>query len=174
MVLSTDRRSRTTENHRLLLDRIQSALDIATVRSEDLKDDYLAICHPAMPVLNHDAGGPLGDLPPALQAMVVAKALESTHELPQLRKHVWHLIKQSSTGEDALRTPTLTALAIATLELSASPAFDARNDYMLLAKAIAHAQLLGLHLASGRWRIPRWENEQRERLWWSLRIHDAW
>lgn len=132
--LLTDRRARGSENHSLLLEHILSALDIASIRSEVLKDEYISIVHPAMPVLSHQLGSRLCEVPSALLAMIIGKSLESAHELPHLRKHIWHMIKQDSIGDNALRTPTLSSLAVATLELSACPSLDARNDYMLLAK----------------------------------------
>lgn len=121
----------------MLLERILAALAIADLASEDLKVAYLVSCHPAMPVIPHQAGSRLGELPSGLLSMVIAKALESCHEVPALRKHIWHMIKQDYVGEISLRTPTLASLAVASLELSACPSLDARNDYMLLAKVSA-------------------------------------
>lgn len=148
-----------------------------------------------MPIIPRQPDVRLEDSSASILALIIAKALEAIEVSVDLRKHVWHLIKPDNVGDQALQQATLSSLAVAVLELSACPSLDNRNDYMLLAKVsscpaqyirirtliailhiqtIAHAQLLGLHLACSGWRIPAWESELRERLWWTLRIHDAW
>ncbi|OCF32502.1 hypothetical protein I316_05930 [Kwoniella heveanensis BCC8398] len=54
------------------------------------------------------------------------------------------------------------------------PGASNQGTYLLLAHTIALAQLLGLHLDPSSWSIPSWEQDLRIRLWWMLRIHDAW
>jgi len=141
---NVDRRFRNTENDRLLLERIVSALEIVNIRSASLQGSFVSNCHPAMPVLAHHSLARLTDLPAALLAVISAKALESAHDTAQLRKHVWYLIKQGDTSDNALRTPTLSSLAVAVLELSACPSMDSRNDYMLLAK-VSTVRSFGSH-----------------------------
>jgi len=75
------------------------------------------------------------------------------------------------TGQEPTR---LSSIAVALLELSARPVLDVESNYLLLARTIAQAQLLGLHINSVNWAIPAWEKELRQCLWWGLRIHDAW
>ncbi|KAF7306719.1 Zn(2)-C6 fungal-type domain-containing protein [Mycena indigotica] len=79
-------------------------------------------------------------------------------------------------SEDLIQQePTrLSSVSTALLELSARPVVDVEANYMLLAKTIATAQLLGLHINPATWAIPVWEKELRVCLWWALRIHDAW
>nr|GAT47885.1 predicted protein [Mycena chlorophos] len=78
---------------------------------------------------------------------------------------------QDNHGPEATR---LTSVSAALLELSARPVQDVEVNYMLLARTIATAQLLGLHINPASWAIPAWEKELRQCLWWALRIHDAW
>ncbi|KAJ7102159.1 hypothetical protein B0H15DRAFT_898146 [Mycena belliarum] len=74
-------------------------------------------------------------------------------------------------GQDLYRLSTVSA---AVLDLSARPVLDMQANYILLARTIAQAQLLGLHINPSSWAIPSWEKDLRRSLWWALRIHDAW
>jgi len=76
--------------------------------------------------------------------------------------------------ETMARNSSLTVITDAVFDLSARPSPNAEENYLLLARTVAEAQLLGLHVDSTSWAIPEWEKDYRRMLWWSLRIHDSW
>jgi len=114
----------------------------------------------------------IDSLPPALHALMLAAAFATLPEYAHASRNLWTTLKEERLADHALDSPRLSSLASALLELSTT--LDARGDYGLLAKTVAHAQLLGLHIDCQHWAIPRWEKSLRERIWWCLRIHDAW
>ncbi|KAK0220012.1 hypothetical protein IW262DRAFT_1272670 [Armillaria fumosa] len=69
---------------------------------------------------------------------------------------------------------SLTSISDALLDISARPLSSAEDDYLILARALAQAQLLGLHIDPTNWGIPSWEKDFRRVLWWALRVHDSW
>ncbi|GAA5820317.1 hypothetical protein JCM3770_004044 [Rhodotorula araucariae] len=155
------------------LRRIRSFLSLLPVVSEEaLLDHYLRHLHPVLPVLPVSSHYSLDDLPPSLRAVILVDALSSFPEYKAASIHAWRLLKEERLGDRALGSPKLSGLATAVLELSTT--LDPRGDYGLLAKTIAHAQLLGLHVDCRAWAIPEWEKSLRDRIWWSLRLHDAW
>ncbi|BGP45128.1 hypothetical protein JCM10450v2_000945 [Rhodotorula kratochvilovae] len=157
-----------------LLRRIRSFLAVAVPsRSEDaLLEHYLSNLHPVRPLLPVSTHHSLDNLPPSLRAVILVDALSSFPEHKAASVHAWRLLKEERAGDRMLDMPKLSSLATAVLELSTT--LDPRGDYGLLAKTIAHAQLLGLHVDCRAWAIPEWEKSLRDRIWWSLRIHDAW
>ncbi|BGO94136.1 hypothetical protein NBRC10512_006958 [Rhodotorula toruloides] len=171
-----------TPSHRPLLDDFE-ATTLRRVRSfiastaphlseETLIDHYLSFIHPTLPVLPLSPIHPPDSLPPSLRASILVETLGYFPSLRGNGDYAWRLLKEEKLGERMLDRPKLSSLATAILELSTS--MDPRGDYALLAKTIAHAQLLGLHIDCRSWAIPDWEKSLRQRLWWCLRIHDAW
>ncbi|KAF9005834.1 hypothetical protein BDZ89DRAFT_1079915 [Hymenopellis radicata] len=77
-------------------------------------------------------------------------------------------------GVNGIHRSSLAAVSDALLDVSARPVGDAEELYLILAKAIAQAQLIGLHLDPTEWGIPEWEKDWRRVLWWGLRVHDGW
>ncbi|GAA5892155.1 hypothetical protein JCM8208_001454 [Rhodotorula glutinis] len=157
-----------------LLRRIRSFLSsIVPPPSEDaLIEHYLANIHPALPVLPISSSHSIDSLPPTLRAVILVDSLASFPQHKAASVYAWRMLKEEHVGERALDQPKLSGLATAILELDTT--LDQRGDYGLLAKAIAHAQLLGLHVDGRRWALPAWEKSLRDRIWWSLRVHDAW
>ncbi|GJN87705.1 hypothetical protein Rhopal_000660-T1 [Rhodotorula paludigena] len=157
-----------------VLRRIRSFLSAAVPSlSEDaLLEHYLRHLHPVMPLLPISPQHTLDSIPPSLRAIILVESLSSFPEHRAAGVHAWRLIKEEKVGDCMLEQPRLSSLATAVLELSTT--LDPRGDYGLLAKTIAHAQLLGLHVDCRSWAVPEWEKSLRDRIWWSLRIHDAW
>ncbi|KAM0752051.1 hypothetical protein T439DRAFT_324147 [Meredithblackwellia eburnea MCA 4105] len=138
---------------------------------------YLNSSHAAFPVLplpTHAEQPQLDSLPPSLLALVLATSLDHSPTYNFACRPIWELVKEARVGERSLELPKLSGVATALLELGARPVLDERGDFLLLAKTIAQAQLLGLHISSEDWAIPRWEKNLRLRLWWCIRIHDGW
>ncbi|GAA5971375.1 hypothetical protein JCM11641_008328 [Rhodosporidiobolus odoratus] len=148
------------------------AYSAPTLSEETILDHYLRHLHPAFPILPVSPAHPLDSLAPGLRALLLAAALSYYPEHRKAAAFAWASLKQERLAEKMLEVPKLSSLAAAVVELDNN--LDPRNDYPLLAKAIAHAQLLGLHVDCQAWAIPEWEKSLRERIWWTLRIHDAW
>ncbi|KAF8868792.1 hypothetical protein CPB85DRAFT_1262811, partial [Mucidula mucida] len=66
----------------------------------------------------------------------------------------------TSSGNGIHRS-SLAAISDALLDVSARPVGDAEELYLILAKAVAQAQLIGLHLDPTEWGIPEWEKDWR-------------
>ncbi|KPV76725.1 uncharacterized protein RHOBADRAFT_51724 [Rhodotorula graminis WP1] len=157
-----------------LLRRIRSFLSatVPSLSEDDIVEHYLANIHPCMPVLPVSSSHSINSLPPTLRAIILVDSLGSFPQHKAASNYAWHMLKEERVGERALDQPKLSGLATAVLELGTT--LDQRGDYGLLARTIAHAQLLGLHVDGRRWALPAWEKSLRDRIWWSLRIHDAW
>ncbi|GAA5976713.1 hypothetical protein JCM10908_005604 [Rhodotorula pacifica] len=159
-----DAQMRLLRSVRSYIDATAPALTDATLYSQ-----YLSYLHPSMPVLPLDPPPPFDTLPPALRAVILAESL--SYLSPAQSSYAWELIKSSQISDRTLYTARLSSLALAILDLSHP--VDPRGDYILLAKTIAQAQVLGLHLDCQAWAIPESEKSLRTRLWWCLRIYDA-
>ncbi|KAK4704379.1 hypothetical protein P7C70_g1837, partial [Phenoliferia sp. Uapishka_3] len=164
-----------------------------TLSLDILLQHYLTHLHPAFPLLPTSALHALDTLPPAFQTLLITTSFSSLPEYSLASRHLWTELKEERLADRSLDQPRLSSLASALLELGTT--LDARGDYGLLAKTIAHAQLLGcafkignhpvwsnysshfslrrLHIDCREWAIPDWEKSLRERIWWCLLIHDS-
>ncbi|KAK4689305.1 hypothetical protein P7C73_g793, partial [Tremellales sp. Uapishka_1] len=138
------------------------------ISETSLIEAYTLHVHPALPVL--PKGDP-GKLPPQLLSAVLATALNHQVATRPLAPLASVMI---STSSSAHVEHNLASVAASVLELEMRPSDRSQGAYLLLAKTIALAQLLGMHLNPHKWSIPPWEKELRIRLWWTLVIHDAW
>ncbi|KAJ7431794.1 hypothetical protein B0H11DRAFT_2128456 [Mycena galericulata] len=140
--------------------------------SEDsLLDIYLGLSNPAFPlVFLPPDERPLGSL---LHSKLCLAALTHCRHYRSSITSIRSIMHASAEvlGQDPLR---LASISAALLDLSARPVLDSEANYVLLARTIAQAQLLGLHIDPTSWHIPSWEKDLRRSLWWALRIHDAW
>ncbi|WVQ92944.1 hypothetical protein IAU59_000005 [Kwoniella sp. CBS 9459] len=129
---------------------------------------YTTHVHQARPILPK---GAIKRFPPNLLAAVLASAFAHSKETRPLAGLAANLLQSTSegTGESTLVTVITNIMMI-----GVRPGASNQGSYLLLAHTIALAQLLGLHLDPSNWSIPSWEQDLRIRLWWMLRIHDAW
>jgi hypothetical protein len=146
------------------LQHIRTFLRHQPVDEQAVLRAYQTHVHPAIPIL---LPGPTAQLPPLLLSTVLAKALSHTKSTRPLAAAAVGLL--ATVG--GLVENNLTGVASAIIELELSHGSAA---YLTLAKTIALAQVLGMHIDPSRWRIPDWEQGLRIRLWWMLCIHDAW
>ncbi|GAA5905414.1 hypothetical protein JCM6882_003153 [Rhodosporidiobolus microsporus] len=168
--------------HRLVSDEYQQnalrqlrsflSYALPDLSEQPLLTHYLTYLHPAFPLLPISPVHTFDSLPAGLRALLLVTSLSSLPDQQRNAAYAWQLLKQERLAEKMLEQPKLSSLAAALLELDTN--LDPRGDFALLAKTIAHAQLLGLHVDCRAWAIPDWEKSLRERIWWSLRIHDAW
>ncbi|KAJ6627157.1 hypothetical protein B0H10DRAFT_422538 [Mycena sp. CBHHK59/15] len=140
--------------------------------SEDsLMDIYLGLSNPAFPLVYLPPDE--RPLDPFLHAKLCLAALNHCRHyrssIPSIRSII--SANAEGTGQEPSR---LASISAALLDLSGRPVLDAEVNYLLLARTIAQAQLLGLHINPTSWAIPSWEKDLRRTLWWALRIHDAW
>jgi len=140
--------------------------------SEDsLLDIYLAVCNPAFPLVF---------LPPderLLDSVLLTKlCLTALSHYRHYRSSIVSIrtIVRASDEDVGQEPSRLSTISAALLDLSARPVLNVEANYILLARTIAQAQLLGLHINPTSWNIPSWEKDLRRTLWWGLRIHDAW
>ncbi|GAA5894950.1 Zn(II)2Cys6 transcription factor [Sporobolomyces salmoneus] len=155
------------------LSQIRSFVDFAT-RGRDtreLVDRYYSRFLTAYPVLSTTT--PFDDLPPGLRAFVLVESIATSPEFRLAGLEARRMLKAVHLANRMLEsTAKLSSISAALLELNMN--LDPRGDFLLLSKTIAHAQLLGLHIDCQGSSIPDAEKELRTRLWWTLRIHDAW
>ncbi|KAJ6604423.1 hypothetical protein DFH09DRAFT_1068094 [Mycena vulgaris] len=140
--------------------------------SEDsLIDIYLGLSNPAFPLVYLPPDeSPLNSL---LHSKLCLTALNHCRHYRSSITAIRSLMH--ANAEDAGQDPSrLSNISAALLDLSGRPVLDAEANYLLLARTIAQAQLLGLHINPTSWAIPSWEKDLRRTLWWALRIHDAW
>ncbi|KAJ6519595.1 hypothetical protein C8R45DRAFT_27475 [Mycena sanguinolenta] len=154
------------KNNQLLLSCL-SLLDPPP--SEDfLLDIYLKVFNPAFPLLADER---LLDSP--LHTKLCLTALSHCQPYRSSIMFIRNIIR--ATEDNSSQEPSrLATVSAALLDLSARPVVDVEANYVLLARTIAQAQLLGLHINPTSWNIPSWEKDLRRILWWGLRIHDAW
>ncbi|KAF7320232.1 Zn(2)-C6 fungal-type domain-containing protein [Mycena kentingensis (nom. inval.)] len=137
---------------------------------EALVDIYMSYSNSAFPILYLVPEERPIDTP--FYSKMCIAALNHCRPYRSSRNVVRSVLQASE--EAASQEPTrLSSLSNALLELSSRPVVDVEANYMLLARTIAQAQLLGLHINPVSWAIPAWEKELRLCLWWALRIHDA-
>ncbi|WVQ67976.1 uncharacterized protein L199_006181 [Kwoniella botswanensis] len=129
---------------------------------------YTTHVHPARPILPK---GKISRFPPNLLAAILASSFAHAKDTRPLAGLAANLLQSASegTGESNLVTVITNIMMI-----GVRPGATNQGSYLLLAHTIALAQLLGLHLDPSSWSIPAWEQDLRIRLWWMLRIHDAW
>lgn len=139
------------------------------INEKYMLDLYKTHVHPALPIL---LPGQLHELHPILLSAILATSCSHSKVTRSLAPAAAGLL--SSTNPNGLAENNLAGVASAVLELNMRPNNNNRASYLLLARTVALAQLLGMHIDSSRWRIPDWEQELRIRLWWQLCIHDAW
>ncbi|KAH8117263.1 hypothetical protein DFH11DRAFT_1504359, partial [Phellopilus nigrolimitatus] len=160
-----------------VLYRVRSLLKALPSRpkEEELLQIFFSRVHPAFPTLPLLKN--MGEFPPYLLSAIYATAFSHREDLREMSAAAWSFVHAPNVTEPGLDSPRLSTIAAAILDIGARPTVDPRGNYLTLAKAnntIAHAQLLGLHVNPTRWSIPSWEKDLRIRLWWGLRIHDAW
>ncbi|KAJ7139897.1 hypothetical protein C8R44DRAFT_765699 [Mycena epipterygia] len=141
--------------------------------SEDsLIDIYLGLANPAFPlVFLPPDERPVDSL---LHSKLCLTAFNHCRHYRSSRTSIRSIIRASVTEEVRQDPARLSSISIALLDLSARPVLDVEANYLLLARTIAQAQLLGLHINPASWAIPSWEIRLRCTLFWALRIHDAW
>ncbi|CAK5279980.1 unnamed protein product [Mycena citricolor] len=139
---------------------------------EALADIYLGLSNPAFPLVFI----PPDDQQPIDSFLYSRMCLTALNHCRQYRAARASIESLMTSSEDIPRNlpSRLSSISTALLELSARPVNDVEANYLLLARTIAQAQLLGLHINPSAWALPSWEKELRRTLWWSLRIHDAW
>ncbi|KAI5124356.1 hypothetical protein M0805_008963 [Coniferiporia weirii] len=157
-----------------VLYRVRSLLKALPCRAkeEELLQIYFTHVHPAFPILpllKH-----MGEFPPYLLSAIYATAFNHRKDLREMSAAAWSFVHAPNVTDPGIDSPRLSTIAAAVLDIGARPTVDPRGNYLTLAKTIAHAQLLGLHLNPTKWSIPSWEKDLRIRLWWGLKIHDAW
>lgn len=128
----------------------------------------------AFPILNsHHLQSSLLSPTTTPYSLLVGIFAHMTSYVPSLlvkHKDLWALVLQSLEYE--FQQPRLQTVQLALLILTSRPAINSGQNTILTAKAIGAAQLLGLHLDPGRWRLPRWERNVRKRVMWGLLIHE--
>ncbi|THH05566.1 hypothetical protein EW146_g9872, partial [Bondarzewia mesenterica] len=136
-----------------------------------LVDVYVRTCNSAFPVLTPPSDYRTLELP--LLRKVYLTSLIHCREYRASARAVRRIDLAGSVdkGQNSTR---LSSISLALLDLSGRPVLDAEDRYILLAKTIAQAQLLGLHIDPTNWVLPTWEKDLRRVLWWALHIHDAW
>ncbi|GAA5960316.1 hypothetical protein JCM3765_007471 [Sporobolomyces pararoseus] len=166
-------RSTSHEIETTTLGQLRSFIAFAT-RSKDEKElfaRFVSHVNPAFPVLS--LSSTFDDLQPCLQAFVLVESVATLPEFRAAGTQARKMIKSARLADKMLETQAkLSSISAALLELNMN--LDPRGDFLLLSKTIAHAQLLGLHIDCQGWAIPESEKELRTKLWWLLRIQDAW
>ncbi|KAJ7130116.1 hypothetical protein C8R43DRAFT_1240008 [Mycena crocata] len=140
--------------------------------SEDsLIDIYLGLSNSAFPLVFFPPDE--RPLDPLLLSKLCFTALNHCRPYRTSMASIRNIMRLST--EDVGRDPSrLSSISAALLDLSGRPVQDVEANYILLARTIAQAQLLGLHVNPASWAVPQWEKDLRRSLWWALRIHDAW
>ncbi|KAF7339845.1 Zn(2)-C6 fungal-type domain-containing protein [Mycena venus] len=138
---------------------------------DSLLDIYLNFSNPAFPLVFLPPDERLLDS--VLHTKLCLTALSHCRDYRPSIVPIRTIVRASDedVGQEPLRLSTISA---ALLDLSARPVLNVEANYVLLARTIAQAQLLGLHTNPTSWNIPSWEKDLRRTLWWGLRIHDAW
>ncbi|KAJ7932633.1 hypothetical protein B0H13DRAFT_1956283 [Mycena leptocephala] len=141
--------------------------------SEDsLIDIYLRVSNPAFPlVFLPPDERPVDSL---LHSKLCLTALSHFRCYRPSIASVRSIIRAGENDAVGQEPSRLSTISTALLDLSARPVLNVEANYILLARTIAQAQLLGLHINPASWAIPSWEKDLRRTLWWGLRIHDAW
>lgn len=152
-----------------LLERLRAILLLQGTSESSLMSAMAKECLPAFPC--SEEGGQHSSL---LQAVMLCKALELQADSQELQKYVWRVAQEADIANLASVTMDLDSIAIPVLALTRRFCLDTRMDYMLLAKTIAQAQMLGLHIEPRSWNIPVEEQNVRRSLWWCLFVHDTW
>ncbi|KAK4688937.1 hypothetical protein P7C73_g1161, partial [Tremellales sp. Uapishka_1] len=113
-----------------------------------------------------------GPVPYAILAGIIAHSTPHLPELRPLHQELWSHVLLSL--EDEYRQPRLQTVQMALIVLSSRPSDNVGQADIGLARAIGTAHLLGLHVDSVKWLLPRWECTIRKRIWWTLFLHDKW
>ncbi|KAK4688968.1 hypothetical protein P7C73_g1135, partial [Tremellales sp. Uapishka_1] len=131
-----------------------------------------------------------GDFPAALLCCAIAHSayMYAPESIGTSHLAIWKRVLL--TIEDEYRSPRLQTLQTALTLILCTPHVNhgqhaigiarvsriARlgRPLLILEQAVGCAQLLGLHIDSDGWKLPRWEKSVRKRLWWTLLISDKW
>ncbi|KAE9390633.1 P-loop containing nucleoside triphosphate hydrolase protein [Gymnopus androsaceus JB14] len=166
---------------------IQSALSLLQPIPDQrsLLDMYLVHSNAAFPILpppnrilysDYSSSTAEYPYPPLLLPKIYTAALNHAPGgmyRPSVR-NVRGLCRQGLGNNPELPRSSLSSISDALFDLTERPLWNAEESYLILAKALAQAQLLGLHIDPTNWAIPSWEKDCRRALWWALRIHDGW
>ncbi|GAA5836530.1 hypothetical protein JCM11251_007103 [Rhodosporidiobolus azoricus] len=140
---------------------------------------YLRQTQPAFPILDQaqfSSSDPsqlaANGVSYGLLASLLAHSTCYVFEIRTQHKHLWRQVLLSL--EDEYRKPTLQTLQLALVTITSRPAINVGQNTIAMGRLICAAQLLGLHLDSSHWRIPRSERIVRKRVWWSIFISDKW
>ena len=150
-----------------LLSQVDQVLSQCHCSRDQLIQNYLDIIHPAYPVLpdiNQTT-------PPYLLGAIYTSALIFTTNQVSTSINAWAILHVATHPD--FDKPKLSTIAANLLDLNGRPSMDPRGNYIVLARTIAQAQLLGLHLDPTDWSIPGWERDLRIRLWWGCVIHSS-
>lgn len=150
-----------------LLSQVDQVLAQCDCSRDQLIQNYLSIVHPAYPVL------PDGNqtTPPYLLGAIYSSALIFTTNQTSIPINAWAILHVATHPD--FDKPKLSTIAANLLDLNGRPSMDPRGNYLVLARTVAQAQLLGLHLDPTDWSIPSWERDLRIRLWWGCVIHSS-
>ncbi|TIB78767.1 hypothetical protein E3Q22_01009 [Wallemia mellicola] len=150
-----------------LLSQVDQVLAQCDCSRDQLIQNYLSIVHPAYPVL------PDGNqtTPPYLLGAIYSSALIFTTDQTSIPINAWAILHVATHPD--FDKPKLSTIAANLLDLNGRPSMDPRGNYLVLARTVAQAQLLGLHLDPTDWSIPSWERDLRIRLWWGCVIHSS-
>ncbi|KAK0496121.1 hypothetical protein EDD18DRAFT_1353765 [Armillaria luteobubalina] len=170
------------------LDNVKSALSLLHPPPSQtaLLDLYLSASNAAFPILPppkhilasaQSSSSPYSpDYPYPLPILAKIYTAALNHAPRGMYRPSVKTVRVLTEGQEATGLPrsSLTNISDALLDISARPLSSAEDDYLILARALAQAQLLGLHIDPTNWGIPSWEKDFRRVLWWALRVHDSW
>ncbi|GFZ45993.1 hypothetical protein JCM24511_03727 [Saitozyma sp. JCM 24511] len=110
--------------------------------------------------------------PHALLCGIIGHSITYEPEVRLLFGTVW---KDAVAAEDEeYKAPRLQTLHLALISLATRPSQAHAVNAMSLARSVAIAHILGLHLDCAGWSLPRWEKSVRKRAWWALIVLDKW
>ncbi|KAH8660289.1 fungal-specific transcription factor domain-containing protein [Xylariales sp. PMI_506] len=151
---------------------------------------FLKFVFPMMPIISRSQlrklGG--GNMPIVLRAAIYASALPYVVHDPvlfvsgtyneSLGEWLWKMVYELvQAGASSLQLADVQASLLCLQRL---PARHRRNPSdtswrtSFLARTVAIAISLGLHLEPSPWGIPAWEKRLRRRLWWVVYLEDKW
>ncbi|WRT66074.1 uncharacterized protein IL334_003027 [Kwoniella shivajii] len=167
-----------TGDGRELFDRMKSLL--GEWNYTQLLEIFIERSLPAMPFMNAvrlrgacENWRGAGSFPYALLAGIIAATVVYVPQLWDKGTELWKIAVQAL--DDEYRRPiNLRTVQLSLVHLSMRPNWNQSASAIELARAIGAAKLLGLHLDSSKWRLPRWERTVRKRVWWSLILQDKW
>lgn len=137
----------------------------------DLFCSYLKFEGQAVPIWSEEHFKVETRLESALHATYITIGLIYEPTLRHLYHQAWSIIISSTEG----RKPRarLSSVQAALIDLNARCGVNPAGNFILLGQTIAVAKLLGLHRDCSTWRIPQWEKDLRNRIWWALVQYDV-